>query len=71
VADTSDWDPQVHTTATAIAWAAHWFAAYTGWRIAGGPWPTEGYRPRFTRAGNPRQLASEVPARGSGHLHTV
>src|SRR5450759_1014768 len=39
VADTSDWDPQVHTTATAIAWAAHWFAAYTGWRIAGGPWP--------------------------------
>ena len=23
------------------------------------------------RAGNPRQLASEVPARGSGHLHTV
>ncbi len=45
VAETTDWIPGQHTTATAIAWAAHWLAAYTVWRI-GGPWPTEGYRPR-------------------------
>lgn len=45
VAETTDWIPERHTTATAIAWAAHWLAAYTVWRI-GGPWPTEGYRPR-------------------------
>lgn len=43
VADTGDWHPGEHTSATAIAWAAHWYAAYTDWRI-GGPWPTEGYR---------------------------
>lgn len=45
VADVSDWDPDVHTSATAIAWAAHWLAAYTDWRL-GGPWPTDGYHPR-------------------------
>ncbi len=45
VADTADWDPAEHTTATAIAWAAHWVAVYTTWRITGGPWPTEGYQP--------------------------
>ncbi len=44
VADASDWDPSRHTSATAIAWAAHWYAAYTDWRL-GGPWPTDGYRP--------------------------
>jgi hypothetical protein len=44
VADVVDWDPRAHTTATAIAWGAHWLAAYTDWRL-GGPWPTEGYRP--------------------------
>ena len=44
VADTADWDPAKHTSVTAIAWAAHWYAAYTDWRI-GGMWPTEGYRP--------------------------
>jgi hypothetical protein len=42
VAATSDWDPEMHTTATAVAWAAHWFAAYTEWRM-GGEWPTDGY----------------------------
>ena len=45
VADTDDWHPGKHTSATAIAWAAHWCAAYTDWRL-GGPWPTDGYRPR-------------------------
>ncbi len=44
VADTSDWHQGEHTSATAIAWAAHWYAAYTDWRL-GGPWPTDGYRP--------------------------
>ncbi len=44
VADVSDWDPTRHTSATAIAWAAHWYAAYTDWRL-GGRWPTDGYRP--------------------------
>ena len=44
IADTTDWIPEQHTTATAIAWAAHWLAAYTDWRL-GGPWPTDGYRP--------------------------
>ena len=45
VADSTDWDAANHTTATAITWAAHWFAAYTDWRL-GGRWPTEGYRYR-------------------------
>src|SRR5579859_5767854 len=45
VAETSDWVPERHTTATVIAWAAHWLAAYTVWR-AGGQWPTEGFQPR-------------------------
>ena len=45
VAETTDWIPEQHTTATAIAWAAHWLAAYTDWRL-GGPWPTDGYRPQ-------------------------
>jgi hypothetical protein len=42
VAAFSDWDPARHTTATAVGWAAHWFAAYTIWRMSG-EWPTEGY----------------------------
>jgi hypothetical protein len=45
VADIADWDPAAHTCATVIAWTAHWYAAYTDWRL-GGPWPTDGYRPR-------------------------
>lgn len=44
IADTADWDADRHTTATAVAWTAHWFAAYTEWRLFGGPWPTEGLR---------------------------
>jgi len=41
VASTSDWHPDRHTTATAVGWAAHWFAAYTEWRMSG-RWPTVG-----------------------------
>jgi hypothetical protein len=41
VADRNDWNPTVHTAATATAWAAHWLAAYTEWRFAR-RWPTEG-----------------------------
>jgi hypothetical protein len=42
VASKSDWKPTEYTTATAIGWAAHWFAAYTEWRFTG-RWPTDGY----------------------------
>ncbi|MFJ3940064.1 hypothetical protein [Streptomyces parvus] len=42
VAAVDDWNSEVHTTATATAWAAHWLAAYTEWRVSG-VWPTEGY----------------------------
>lgn len=44
VAAAEDWDPEEHNTVTCIAWAAHWYAVYTDWRL-GGPWPTDGYRP--------------------------
>lgn len=44
VADRDDWDPQRHTTATVVAWTAHWLAAFTDWRF-GGCWPTEGFTP--------------------------
>src|SRR5712692_3282664 len=42
VAATAHWNANSHTTATAVAWAAHWFAAYAEWRM-NGQWPTEGY----------------------------
>ncbi len=42
IADASNWRPGVHTTATAVAWTAHWLAAYTEWRISG-RWPTDGF----------------------------
>lgn len=41
VADNKDWDPSHHTAATVTAWAAHWLAAYTEWRITR-RWPVEG-----------------------------
>lgn len=41
VADRSDWNPGIDTAATATAWAAHWLAAYTEWRITR-RWPVEG-----------------------------
>jgi hypothetical protein len=42
LADDREWNPDVHNTVTAVGWAAHWFAAYTEWRI-NGIWPTPGY----------------------------
>jgi hypothetical protein len=42
VARSADWKPELHTTATAVAWGAHWFAAYTEWRITS-RWPTDGF----------------------------
>lgn len=41
VAERDDWQPGEHTVATVIAWAAHWLAAYTDWRISR-RWPVEG-----------------------------
>lgn len=41
VAERDDWDPAEHTVATAAAWAAHWLAAYTEWRMSR-RWPVEG-----------------------------
>lgn len=42
LADATDWKPSVHTTATAVAWCAHWFAAYVDWRLTG-RWPVDGF----------------------------
>lgn len=41
VADADDWHPVEHTAATATAWAAHWLAAFTEWRMSR-QWPGEG-----------------------------
>jgi hypothetical protein len=41
VADTIDWKPAEHDAVVAIAWAAHWLAAYTLWR-ANLQWPWAG-----------------------------
>jgi hypothetical protein len=41
VADRDDWNPEEHTAATVTAWAAHWLAAFTEWRITR-RWPVEG-----------------------------
>lgn len=43
IADQSDWRPEEHTIATAVAWTAHWIAAYTEWRFSR-QWPVEGVR---------------------------
>lgn len=40
VASESDWDPQVHDATVVVAWAAHWLASFTEWRITG-RWPSE------------------------------
>lgn len=45
VADIDDWNPREHTAATVTAWAAHWLAAYTEWRISR-RWPVEGAQGR-------------------------
>ncbi len=41
VADRSEWDPVGHDVATAVAWGAHWLAAYTEWRMSR-HWPVDG-----------------------------
>ncbi|SMQ58034.1 hypothetical protein SAMN06295909_0093 [Plantibacter sp. VKM Ac-1784] len=41
VADRDEWHPGVHDASTAIAWGAHWLAAYTEWRMSR-QWTTEG-----------------------------
>lgn len=41
MADQDDWDPDAHTAVTATAWAAHWLAAFTEWRITL-QWPVDG-----------------------------
>ncbi len=41
VADQADYDPEVHTAATAAGWAAHWLAAYTEW-VFTKKWPSDG-----------------------------
>ena len=43
IADQSDWDLDLHTVATAVAWTAHWLAAFTEWRITR-RWPVEGFQ---------------------------
>lgn len=43
IAAQSDWLPDEHTAATAVAWAAHWLANYTLWFVDSlDRWPTEG-----------------------------
>ena len=42
IADQSDWNPDEATVATAIAWTAHWLAAFTEWRMTR-RWPIEGF----------------------------
>ncbi|WIE57964.1 hypothetical protein DEI96_017700 [Curtobacterium sp. MCLR17_031] len=41
VAEPSDWDPARDTSATVVAWAAHWHACYVMWFISG-IWPSDG-----------------------------
>lgn len=40
VATVEDWNPARHDAVTAVAWAAHWLAVYSVWRISGEKWPT-------------------------------
>ncbi len=44
IADQDDWNPDEDTVATAVAWLAHWLAAYTEWRFTN-RWPIEGFLP--------------------------
>ena len=41
IAARDDWNREEHSAATATAWAAHWLAAYTEWRMSR-QWPVEG-----------------------------
>lgn len=42
VASQSDWADKGYLTSVAAAWAGHWLACYTEWRMSG-VWPTDGY----------------------------
>jgi len=41
IADQSDWNSEDHDVSVAVAWAAHWLAAYTEWRMSR-RWPADG-----------------------------
>lgn len=47
VAEPDDFDPARDTTATVIAWVAHWYAAYVDWLVEC-RWTVDGYQPRAT-----------------------
>ena len=42
VAEDADWNPARDDAVTVVAWAAHWLASFTEWRISGRGWPAEG-----------------------------
>lgn len=42
VAREADWHAEDHDATVVIAWAAHWLATFTTWRITGRGWPCEG-----------------------------
>lgn len=42
VAEQAEWNAETHTVADVVAWAAHWYASYTEWRMTT-RWPVEGY----------------------------
>lgn len=42
VAGRDDWEPNRDDAVTVVAWAAHWLAAFTEWRITGRGWPSDG-----------------------------
>lgn len=44
VATVEDWDPSRHDAVTAFAWAAHWLAVYSLWRVTGEKWPVPSSR---------------------------
>lgn len=44
VASPGDWLPERDTTATAVAWAAHWFTFYVEWFYTQ-KWPADAYQP--------------------------
>jgi hypothetical protein len=41
IADRADWDLKSHDISVAVAWGAHWLAAYTEWRMSR-RWPADG-----------------------------
>ena len=43
VAVEENWDPSTDDATTVVAWAAHWLAVYSEWRVRGGAWPVVGH----------------------------